>query len=707
MKSKALLLALLATAAPVYAMAADVETEDKAVDSVTVTARAHDTVGSTASKLATPLVETPQSVSIITADQIDKLGLQSLNQAMRYVAGVTPETRGGAVTRYDQFKLRGFDVTTTFLDGLSSQYPGWYADAQVDASSVDRIEILKGPASVLYGNSPPGGLLNFVSKTPKPVAGGEVEVRAGSRDLYEASVDTTGPIAGDPRYTYRLLALYRQGDGQAQTTSYERYLIAPSFTWRPDDATSITLLGRYQHDPKSNSYGSAPSKGSAFANPLGKLSPNFYDGDPNFEAYNRTQASIGYLAEHRFNDVFAFHQNLRYTRVESNYESVYASGLATDNRTLHRGTAASLESNDGFTVDNQISAKFDTGVLSHNVLVGVDYQHMMAKVRFGLGTAPDLDIFAPVYGQQVIDPRTDPGAYNADTRIKNEQTGLYAQDQIKIDRLVVLASLRHDKVQQDTTALGATPITDSVDQSKTTGRVGVLYHFDNGLAPYASWSQSFEPQGQTDFSGKPFKPVTGDQIEGGLKYESPDKRIYATVAAFNIKRQNALTADPAHLNFSVQGGELRSRGVEFEGRAKLTKRLKLTAAATKLDVEFTKSNDGLLGLTPVGVAEKTASVYVDYDFGGPLDGLTGGAGVRYVGPSWGDTANTFKSPSYTLVDMNISYELAKLSPAMEGWQATASATNLFDKRYVSSCYSTDWCWFGEQRTVQVGLKRSW
>jgi len=707
--SKALLLALLATAAPLYAMAADVTADDKtSVDGVTVTARAHDTVGSTASKLATPLVETPQSVSVITADQIDKLGLQSLNQAMRYVAGVTPETRGGAVTRYDQFKLRGFEVTTTFLDGLSSQYPGWYADAQVDASTVDRIEILKGPASVLYGNTPPGGLLNFVSKTPREAAGGEVEARAGSRKLYEASLDTTGPIAGDSRYTYRLLALYREGDGQAKTTAFERYLIAPSFTWRPDDATAVTLLGRYQHDPKSNSYGSAPSRGSAFANSLGQLAPNFYDGDPNFEAYNRTQASIGYLAEHRFNDVFAFHQNLRYTRVESNYESVYASGLANDDHTLHRGTAASLESNDGFTVDNQVSARFDTGRLSHNVLLGLDYQHMMAKIRFGLGVAPDLDIFSPVYGQVPIDdPRGPAGYYNADTRIKQEQTGLYAQDQIKLDRLVVLLGLRHDKVQQDTTALGPISTTASVDQGQTTGRIGVLYHFDNGLAPYASWSQSFEPQGQTDFAGNPFKPVTGDQIEAGLKYESPNKRVYATLAAFEIQRKDALTADPDHLNFSVQGGELRSRGVEFEGRAKLGDRLKLTAAATKLDVEFTKSNDGLLGHTPVGVAEKTASAYVDYDFGGPLDGLAGGAGVRYVGPSWGDPANSFKSPAYTLLDLNLSYTLGKLTPSLQGWLATASATNLFNKRYVSSCYSTDWCWFGEQRTVQFGLKRSW
>jgi iron complex outermembrane receptor protein len=388
-KSKALLLALLATAVPAYAMAADAPADDKnTVDGVTITARAHDTVGSTGSKLATPLVETPYTVSVITADRIDQLGLQSLAQALRYTSGVTPETRGGVVTRYDMFKLRGFDVNATFLDGLSNLYPGWYADAQVDASSVDRIEILKGPASVLYGNSPPGGLINYVSKTPQEVAGGEFQVRAGTNKLLEASVDTTGPIAGDSRYTYRVVALVRQGDGQAVTTEYQRYVLAPSFTWRPDDATTVTVLGRYQHDPKAASYGGAPSQGSALNNPLGNLKADFYDGDPNFEAYNRTQATVGYLAEHRFNDVFAVHQNLRYARVESNYESVYATGLASDNRTLLRGTAASREAVDGFVVDNQLSAHFDTGPLTHDVLVGLDYQHTMAKVQSGFGSAP-------------------------------------------------------------------------------------------------------------------------------------------------------------------------------------------------------------------------------------------------------------------------------------------------------------------------------
>jgi len=714
--SKALLLALLATAAPLYAMAADVTADDKtSVDGVTVTARAHDTVGSTGSKLATPLVETPYTVSIITADRIDQLGLQSLAQALRYTSGVTPETRGGVVTRYDMFKLRGFDVNATFLDGLSNLYPGWYADAQVDAATVDRIEILKGPASVLYGSSPPGGLINYVSKTPKEVAGGEIEVRVGTNKLIEGSIDTTGPIAGDSRYTYRLVALARQGDGQAVTTEYQRYVVAPSFTWRPDEATTVTILGRYQHDPKAASYGGAPSQGSAFDNPKGNLDPDFYDGDPNFEAFNRTQASIGYLAEHRFNDVFAVHQNLRYTRVESNYESVYGNGLGADDRTLTRATAASLESTDGFVVDNQISAHFDTGVLTHDILVGLDYQHAMSKVQTGFGAAPNLDIFAPVYGQPIVNPLYDMTAYGSNLRIKQKQTGLYIQDQIKLERLVVLLGLRHDSLVQDTVSLVRPPyfltVTNAkVDQDKTNGRIGVLYHLENGLAPYVSWSQSFEPQGA--YGSRVFKPITGEQFEGGLKYESPDKNIFATIAAFELNRNDVLSADPTNDRESVQGGQVRSRGVEFEGRAKLTSQLSVSGAATVLDIKNTKdmfasATLNLKGLAPVGVAKKTASVFADYDFAGPLDGAAVGVGVRYVGSSYGNITNTFKAPAYTLVDLSLSYELEKMSPGMKGWKLNASANNLFDKRYVSSCYSDAWCWFGAERNVQVGLKRSW
>lgn len=712
-----LLSALLATAAPIHAWAGAAEDAASDVEGVTVTARAHDTVGSTASKLATPLVDTPQSVSVITAKRIDDLGLQSLNQALRYTSGVTPETRGGVVTRYDQFKLRGFDVDNTYLDGLSSLYPGWYAEAQVDASTVDRIEILKGPASVLYGSSPPGGLVSFVSKTPKDVAGGELEFRVGDHGLVEGSVDLTGPVAGDPRYSYRLIAMARQGDGQANTTEYQRYLLMPSFTWRPDDATTVTVLGRYQHDPKSNSYGGAPSKGSAFSNPLGQLSPDFYDGDPNFEAFNRSQASIGLIADRRLSDIFAIHQNLRFTRVESNYQSVYSTSLLADNRTLTRATAASLESSDGFASDTQLSARFTTGALIHDVLVGLDYQNSHAKVQAGFGAAPNLDIFNPVYGQTIPDPGYGPGK-GYDMRIVQKQTGLYLQDQIKLDRLVVLLGARHDDLTQDTSYLPSpwfpTKTSANIDQDHVSGRVGVLYRFGNGLAPYASWSQSFEPQGA--YGTRVFEPITGQQVEAGVKFESRDKRVYATLAAFEIKRQKVLSPDPANTNESIQGGEVRSRGVEFEGRAKITDRLELSGAATVLDIEYTRdmlaSADGvtyfsLKGRAPVGVADKTTSIFADYEFAGPLEGVGAGLGVRYVGSSYGNPVNSFKAPSYTLVDLSLRYDLGRMGPGLKGWQAKASVTNLFDRRYVSSCYSDAWCWFGAERSAQVALKRTW
>ena len=339
----------------------------------------------------------------------------------------------------------------------------------------------------------------------------------------------------------------------------------------------------------------------------------------------------------------------------------------------------------------------------------------MSKVQSGFGAAPDLDIFAPVYGQAIVDPRGDPAAYRSDMRIKQEQTGLYLQDQIKLDKLIVLVGVRRDSLKQDTTTLGAFGATTVIDQDHTSGRVGVLYHFDNGLAPYVSWSQSFEPQGP--YGTRTFKPITGDQLEAGVKYESPDKKIYATLAAFELKRQDVLSPDPANTNESIQGGEVRSRGVEFEARAQLTPQLSLSGAATLLDIKNTKdmlaTEDyvtyfNLKGRAPVGVAKKTASVFADYDFDdGALNGLGLGLGVRYVGSSWGNPINSFKAPSYTLVDLSLSYELENLGEGLKGWKAMASATNLFDKRYVSSCYSDAWCWFGAERSVQVGLKRSW
>jgi iron complex outermembrane receptor protein len=688
---------LLAVSVPA-ARAADMEAPS--VTEVTVTAQRDEKVTISATKSNAPLIETPQSVSVLTREMLDLRGVQTLNQALRYTAGVTSETRGGVVTRYDQFVLRGFDQINNFLDGLQQPYGGWYAFDQVDASTVERIDVLKGPGSVLYGATPPGGFVNFTSKTPPLTPQGEVEARLGTNDLREVNADLGGPIVD--KLSGRLIALYREGDGQAVLTRFERTLLAPSLRIDFDPDTQLTLLGRWQSDPKSASYGGVPAVGSALSNPLGKVPTDFYDGDPNFERFDRESWSLGYIFEKRFGEAFTLRQNARYNDVSVDYGQLYGTQLLPDNRTLARATAFSREEMDAVAVDTQGHLRFQTGALRHEALFGFDYQRTRLDGQIGYGAAPPIDLFAPVYGQLIPSPAT---FYDFD--IEAEQKGLYVQDQVKLGGLVAIGGLRHDWYEKDQLErLSGQPA--AIDQEATTGRVGLLYHFASGWAPYASWSTSFEPVSGTDVAGEPFDPMRGEQFEVGLKYEDVERGIYAALSAFDLTRDKALTADPANPGFSIQGGELTSRGVEVEANARLLPTLEAQLAVTVLDLEYTKSNDGLLGKTPVGSADRTASLWLTWRPGqAALTGLTISGGVRYVGETWGDAENTFKVDPYTLFDLSVQADLDRFHAALDGWRADLTVSNLFDNDHVSTCYSMAWCWYGAERQVQVGLKRSW
>jgi iron complex outermembrane receptor protein len=677
---------------------ADLDMTAGGPDEVIVTGQRSD-IGSTGTKSDAPLIETPMSISVIDKSQIDELGLQSVAQALRYTAGVSPETRGGVVTRYDMFNLRGFAVNSPFYNGLGTMNDGWYAVAQPDVSTLDRIEVLKGPASVLYGNTPPGGLVNLVAKTPVENQTNSLEISGGSFYDKQGQLDVGGAI-GDS-LLYRVEAMGRQGDGQAVTTKNERYALAPSVTWKVDSDTSITLLGLLQRDPKSDAYGAVPAQGSVLSNPFGKLATDFYDGDTNYEKFDRTQVMAGYEASHRFNDIFSVQQNFRWQQVGINYESVYSYGLESDNRTLTRYSIYSNERTRGLDVDTQGKADFMTGPISHHVLVGVDYQRADSNIEVGYGGAPSLDIVNPDYSLPI--PAADMPVPAYQMTETPEQTGVYVQDQIKWDRFVLLLGERKDWYNQTTTDAIAQSV-DVISQQHFSGRAGLLYHFDSGFAPYVSYSQSFEPQDGVSFTGTPFVPTTGEQYEAGLKYETPSQQTLVTLAGFNITRDHLLTVDPLHENFSVQTGAARSRGVELEGKVQVNDWLNLSGQYTHLDVKFTEDNSGLVGKAPVGIPADTASAWAETK---PFEGFGIGGGVRYLGKSWGDSDNSFQVDDATLFDLATHYDLGRLSSSLTGARLSVSVTNLLDKRYVSSCYSAEWCWFGSERTVQAALKYSW
>ncbi|NYZ13152.1 TonB-dependent siderophore receptor [Azospirillum sp. RWY-5-1] len=663
-----------------------------------------------ATKTDTPLIETPQSVSVVTRDQMDAQAVRNLADALNYTSGVMTARNGDASSfGGDGIQVRGFggDGTTgvsfnEYLDGLRLKGSG-YVTSGLDPYLFERVEVLKGPASVLFGQTSPGGLVNMVTKQPSPNARHELVLQAGSDDRYQGAIDIGGDVTPDKRLSYRFAGVLLDSDGQTDFTERRRVAAAPTLTFRPTDDTELTLIALYQNDDFSGSpLNFLPSQGTLTANPNGKLPISFFAGDPNFNSWDRTTASIGYRFQHRFDDTWTVRQNARYLHNDLNYRGLYAGALLADMRTLRRNTFSLDERSWDVTVDNQLQASFDTGPVKHTALFGVDIQRLRSDTLRGLAAAPNLDIFAPVYGLAIPNP---PIYQSIATSLS--QTGVYLQDQLKLDRLVLVLGGRKDwaESKQRNRLTGATS---SQQDDAFTGRVGALYLFDNGVAPYASYSESFEPVTGTSYSGSAFEPTSGQQYEVGVKVQPTGMNSLFTLSAFHLTQQNVTTTDPDHAGFSVQTGEVRSRGIEAEARVSLAEGLNLVAAYTWLDAEVTESNDGNKGNTPVAVPSHTASAWVDHTVqAGPLTGVGGGIGVRYVGSTWGDTANTLKVPSHTLVDAALRYDLSQLNPNLQGVQLAINANNLFDKEYVSACTRATSCYYGQGRTVIGSLRYSW
>lgn len=653
----------------------------------------------TGTKTDTPVLETPQSLSVITRDQMDQQNAQTLNGAVRYTAGVTPETRGAVGTRYDLLKVRGFDADT-YWNGLKLLGNGWYSVPQVDPFLMERIEVLRGPVSVLYGQAGAGGVINQQSKLPTLDPLHEVGIEFGNFRHKQLTFDLGGPLDADRHFLYRITGIGRAEDAQVAQTRNERIAIAPSFTWRPDNDTTLTLLGLYQYDPESAAYGSVPPSGSALPNPLGRISRRFYDGDPNFEKFNRTQGSLGYQFEHRFNDVWTVRSNGRWFHLGQEYNSVYGSGLQDDNRTLSRGTAASTDNLDTASFDNQLQGRFNTGPVQHTVLAGFDYQHLNTNYHSGFGTAPSIDIFSPTYNLAIEAPE------RYLVRAHSNQYGIYAQEQAKLGGFVLTLGGRQDWADSTTRNLTYDTTSKQSDHAFT-GRVGLTYVFDNGIAPYVSYTESFVPQAGTDRTGKAFDPERGRQYEAGIKYQPPGMSALFTAAVFDLTRKNLLTTDAVNPYYQSQAGEARSQGVELEAKLSVTESLDVTASYTWLDTVYTRNADPTAGKHLPAVPSNQAAAWAYYTFhNGPVTGLSIGAGGRYTGETW-STDNSFKVKSFLLADATIRYDIGQAIPQMRGAEAYVNGQNLFDRRYVASCYYGEWCAFGFGRQVFAGLKYRW
>lgn len=646
-----------------------------------------------------PLVEIPQSVTLISRDQIDLLNWSSLQDAMRYTAGVTGENFGPD-DRYDWLTVRGF-YPVQYIDGLQAPV-GSVTNTGTDLYGFESVDVLKGPSSVLYGQTPPGGIVNMRSRRPQFEWGGEAEIQYGNYDHKQANADITGPITEN--LAFRLTGLYRDRESQVDYAESERVYVAPALTMQLKPETQLTLLAYYQKDDVDNeTHGFLPAFGTLLPNPLGKISPSFFPGEPGVNFFNREQWAVGYDFSHSFADNLSLQQNLKYFKAETESRVIYGAGLLDadfdgvpdDYRTLNRYDFPFNEVVKSFNVDTRLHWQVNTGALEHSILVGFDYRDYDYQSEFGFAVAPSIDIFNPVYGADVPMPALFP----FDDQ-QQKQKGLYIQDQIRFDRLVLTVSGRQDWVSSANAG-------DRTKDDKFTYRVGLNYVFPSGIAPYVQMAKSFQPvAGRSVYTGDPFVPTTGTQYEAGIKYDGanvgPDLKVFASAAVFNLVQKNVLTPanDPSNPFAQVQEGEVEVNGVELEGVMRWRERLSINASYTYTDSEVTESNDpAVLGSRLMAVPKHKASLLVDYTFqDGPLAGLGAGAGVRHISSVFGDEANLWRTGSVTLFDAIIHYDT-------EQWRLAVNANNLFDKEYVQRCSSATDCFYGVKRQVVGSITR--
>ncbi len=658
-------------------------------------------------KTDTPIIKTPQAISVVTRDQMDIQDAQSVAQALRYTSGINPEQRGTNTDSLEYLYARGF-LVDEFWNGLRTPGPAGgfgFNVTSFDPYMFERIELLHGPASVLYGQGSPGGTVNLVSKMPTAEPYHEVGIQTGSYGRLQGFFDLSGPVDKDGKLLYRLTA---DGFNTATQTDYvnqQRFAIAPTLTWRPTKDTTLTVFANYQADPEAGIYNFVPVVGTIQTG-VAQLPRSFYPGEPTFDSFRKTQESIGYQLDHRFNDVWSVRQSYRFLHNSQTLQYVDAEdGYNSDGTALERTAYLNRGMVNSHTVDNQATAKFGTGPVSHQVTVGLDYQNIQFNHYFmgALSDVPSLSVTNPQYGVAIPYPSFVFGTSNAQS-IK--QLGTYAQDQFDIGRWSFLLGVREDWTSEDVMSY-STGATTSQFNRAFTWRAGGVYRFDNGIAPYASYSKSFQPQVGTDYSGRAFDPTMGEQYEVGVKFQPAGYNSFVTVSAFHLTQQNVPTTDPVHTGFQVQTGEVRSQGFEAEAHASLTNNLQLIFAYTYTNLLNTRSNSANLNKVPVGIPRNAASLWADYSVkAGPLNGVQFGGGVRYIGGSYGDTANTLLTSSATLIDLALRYDLGRAFSNMHGWTASLNASNLLDRHYMASCNAGS-CNWGEGRLVLAGLKYQW
>ncbi|WP_095127177.1 TonB-dependent siderophore receptor [Pseudomonas sp. Irchel s3h14] len=660
-------------------------------------------------KTDTALVEAPRSISIATREQMDDRNVHSLDDAVRYMPGITASSYGSD-TRADWLRVRGFEPTQ-FLDGLPLP-KGVYANPKQETWNLDRLALLRGPASSVYGQTPPGGLLDMVSRRPSAESSSEIQVQYGSDNHRQINFASTGKIDDEGQFLYGLSGVVRDSGTQIDHVDNKRYNIAPSLTWNIDEDTKFTLLTQFTRDDTGITSQFLPVQGTKIHSPLGKISHHKNLGDPDWEFYDRTYYALGYAFEHRLNDVWQFKQNLRYTKSDLSFQALtpgaYPFTQVDADGNVGRSSTSVDEDISQFAVDNNFQGDFATGDIRHTLLIGLDHQRTNTNYTSIFGDGLTTNVNNPIYGQPIVRPPRSAAFY--DYNQKTYQTGLYVQDQMALDQWRLTLGGREDWVHTGTRFFNKGDATNTERDKNFSGNAAISYVFDNGIVPYLSYAESFQPTSNATASPTDsFKPTEGKQWELGIKYQPPGSSTLLTAAVYDLTQKNVsvTTTNSDNVSVTSQTGEVKVKGLELEAVSDVTENLKVIAAYTLAKSEVQKGDfkGNRLQLMP----NQQASLWADYTWhNGVLDGFGIGAGARYTGNTYGDQGNTSlgKADAYTVFDAAVHYDLGRLDNSLKGASLALNATNLFDKDYISTCDSF-YCYYGDQRSVVASATYKW
>lgn len=695
------------------ARAADAAPEDAQGNLIVVTA-AQQSAGA-ATKTELPIVQTPQAITVVSDDVYLAQGAISVGDTLRYVAGVQANPYGPD-SRVDGSFIRGIDPLQ-FRDGMRDLF-SYYASIRSDPYNFSRVEVVRGPASVLFGNSSLGGLVNMVSKVPEFETQGEISLVYGSFDRKEALLDVTGPLTDG--LAGRIVARVRDANTQTDHVPDDRVMFAPSLTWRPSDATDVTLIGLYQEDDGGSTSQFLPLVGTLLPNPNGRLRDSLFIGKPGWDRYDGRLLQGTGIVNHRFSDAVKISLKARYIDSDVTYLTHYPDSYSNpanpyvqvdpdtgfpvydpdagapvadpQQRTIGLYADGSYARLNVFSTDNNVSFKFDTGAaVEHVLLAGVDYSWNRVR-KTGAYAYGTIDIYAPDYAALPdfgggLPNSADPGFLGGDSEdTSQKQLGFYIQDQVRIwEKVTLILGGRRDHVRTQT--VGSAAIKDNA----TSLRAGILAEVLPGVSPFFSYTESFEPISGTASNGDPFIPKRGRQFEGGIKFH-PDPATLITLTAYHIKEKNrpvddASTPDPFD---QIQVGSLTSKGFEIEASRMLPGNYEIIA-----NYSYVKARVDGTGVQLDNVPKTNASLWgtKTFDLGEARFRL--GGGVRYSSRniSYGSAFPTgIVTPGYTLVDA-----LAELD--WKQWRFSVNATNLFDKRYYAACLTRGDCFNGVGRNV--------